>query len=698
MQINTFKVDKAITNKNEDLFSRRENATALAKIIKSYQDEDSISIGIIGDWGSGKTSFVNMILEELEDDENFIIINFNPWNISTRKQLISDFFTMLSKEICKVPFPEFKCRNLKKIYSHFKFKFFSEVSQNLEDLALLFKMSSYVIADPVTSVAMSKTSNAISDFNKSLSAEKKGLDEIKNKINTALSNIDTKIIIVIDDLDRLADTDIREIFQLVRSIADFKNTMYILAYDNEIVTKALDKIQKDKGERYIEKIVQVPIVLPKLNKADLTAIFMQKIEQFNFTYEKIDKNEFIENLETNNFAGAFENIRDINRYLNVLKFEMSAIKQELYLYDFAVITLFKVFEPKFYEFIYNYSEFFKRTALDSDEKNKELQKSTYTNFIDKQIKCLNKLNKEVAKNLLISIFPRIDDLYNRDFSEIIKDRIVYEYKHRIASSEYFQDYFVLNFTEELIKKETIDKIIKANSHQEYDDIFSKYCLKSSEALNELPFKMSVYAKDFKSSEFIYYLWSIFDEIYKEEDFSYYDRCECFFELISNMTGKGDINNKELLNEKYPLDARMLFIYSCNYSMREKGYFYEKELKILLDKLLQEDSEKVKEKIKAHICALRTNNFHYLKNTFKIFAQNSKIFFLVLEFFIEKDENNQKHINQKLLNYIKLYELKTMIEETFKNPSDEQKELIEFYKNDLQKKALRYINPRGYVEK
>ncbi|EAH9416833.1 NTPase, partial [Campylobacter lari] len=265
-------------------------------------------------------------------------------------------------------------------------------------------MSSYVIADPATSVAMSKTSNAISDFNKSLIAEKKGLDEIKNKINTALSNIDTKIIIVIDDLDRLADTDIREIFQLVRSVADFKNTMYILAYDNEIVTKALDKIQKDKGERYIEKIVQVPMVLPKLNKANLTAIFMQKIEQFNFTYEKIDKNEFIENLNTNHFAGAFENIRDINRYLNVLKFEMSAIKQELYLYDFAVITLFKVFEPKFYEFIYNHFEIFAGTALASYEIDREEQKSIYTKIIDEQIESLNKLNKEVIKKLLISIF------------------------------------------------------------------------------------------------------------------------------------------------------------------------------------------------------------------------------------------------------------------------------------------------------
>ncbi|EAK0810899.1 MULTISPECIES: KAP family NTPase [Campylobacter] len=92
MQTNTFKVDKAITSKNEDLFYRKENATALAKIIKSYQDEDSISIGVIGDWGSGKTSFVNMVLEDFENNENFIIIIFNPWNISTRKQLISDFF------------------------------------------------------------------------------------------------------------------------------------------------------------------------------------------------------------------------------------------------------------------------------------------------------------------------------------------------------------------------------------------------------------------------------------------------------------------------------------------------------------------------------------------------------------------------------------------------------------------------------
>ncbi|MFK0388621.1 peptide chain release factor-like protein, partial [Campylobacter coli] len=154
-----------------------------------------------------------------------------------------------------------------------------------------------MIADPVASVAMSRASSIINNFNKLLSVEKKGLDEIKNEINTALLNIDIKIIIVIDDLDRLADTDIQEIFQLVRSIADFKNTIYILSYDEEIVSKALDKIQKDKGGKYIEKIVQVPIKLPKVSQENLKDIFIKKLKTIHIKYEALDKDEFIKKIK-----------------------------------------------------------------------------------------------------------------------------------------------------------------------------------------------------------------------------------------------------------------------------------------------------------------------------------------------------------------------------------------------------------------
>ncbi|EAK9946350.1 hypothetical protein A0Y81_04470 [Campylobacter lari] len=150
-------------------------------------------------------------------------------------------------------------------------------------------------------------------------------------------------------------------------------------------------------------------------------------------------------------------------------------------------------------------------------------------------------------------------MYKREFYTS-KNKVEYANKNRIASLEYFQDYFVLNFAEELIKKETIDKILKSKSRQEYDDIFNEYNLKKLEKFKRLPFKMSVYAKEFKSSEFIYYLWGVFDEIYGEVQFFYFEKCKSFFEFFSKFAGKENINTKELLNAKYPLDARMLFIF------------------------------------------------------------------------------------------------------------------------------------------
>lgn len=146
-KLESVKIDKPIEKKEEDLFDRSSVAKQLNTIIKNYKEEDSIAFGIIGDWGSGKTSFINMALEDFKNDENFIIVKFNPWNISTRKQLISDFFTILAKEIRNAPFPKLKIENFKKIYSHIKIKFLSRAPNGLEELSLLFKISSYVIAD-----------------------------------------------------------------------------------------------------------------------------------------------------------------------------------------------------------------------------------------------------------------------------------------------------------------------------------------------------------------------------------------------------------------------------------------------------------------------------------------------------------------------------------------------------------------------
>lgn len=181
-----------------------------------------------------------------------------------------------------------------------------------------------------------------------------------------------------------------------------------------------------------------------------------------------------------------------------------------------------------------------------------------------------------------------------------KNEVEYTYKNRMALRKHFQDYFVLNFAENTIKKETINEILEAKSQKEYNDIFDKYDFKELKRFEQLAFKMSVYVKDFKSSEFIYYLWGIFDKIYGEKDFYCFNKYRIYLEIFSILKEKENIVSDKLLDDNYSLDVRMLFIYSCNFSDEAREYIYEKELKILLEKLFQKNNEEAREKILTHI--------------------------------------------------------------------------------------------------
>ena len=105
------------------------------------------------------------------------------------------------------------------------------------------------------------------------SYEKKAdLDSIKKALEKALKEVKKKIVIVIDDIDRLTNTQIRDIFQLVKSVGDLPYIIYILAMDREIVARALTEVHQTDGSRYLEKIIQMPVELPKLSKAELNVI------------------------------------------------------------------------------------------------------------------------------------------------------------------------------------------------------------------------------------------------------------------------------------------------------------------------------------------------------------------------------------------------------------------------------------------
>ena len=93
------------------------------------------------------------------------------------------------------------------------------------------------------------------------SASKWGLSRLGQKMQKGL-----------DDIDHLSNEQIRYVFQLITSVARFPNTIYLLVFDKEIVVEALKDVQSGNGQDYLEKVIQMPIQIPDIQRSDLRNI------------------------------------------------------------------------------------------------------------------------------------------------------------------------------------------------------------------------------------------------------------------------------------------------------------------------------------------------------------------------------------------------------------------------------------------
>ena len=240
------KSDAPIKTKKEDLLGRTKFSESLGKALLEWKSEDGIVIGLYGKWGSGKSSAINLAIEYIENEtkkkkytkkDQPIIIRFNPWNFTEQNQLITTFFTELAKAI----------------------KFYDagadakKVGQQLVTYSKFFSVLSLVPGLDPYAKTVGNVFKQVGITTKEWGELKtKNLEQFKDDFDKAIRKLGRKIIIVIDDIDRLNEKEIKQIFQLVKQNANFSNTMYILSLDQE---KALKQI-KEKDE-FLEKIIQV---------------------------------------------------------------------------------------------------------------------------------------------------------------------------------------------------------------------------------------------------------------------------------------------------------------------------------------------------------------------------------------------------------------------------------------------------------
>lgn len=447
--------DKPINYNNEDLLGRKNFAKLLANTLMDLKNEDTFTIGLFGKWGTGKTSIVNMALHEIDNlqisDENKpIIVKFEPWHFADSNQLLSQFFVRLSNE--------FKSKKDKKL---------TTIGKSIQKYSDAFELANLIptFGKPIATVGKLGLYN----LGKSLQKDTDGGDillEKKNVINL-LEKQNNKIIVVIDDIDRLSNEQIRQVFQLVSSVAKFPNTIYLLVFDKDVVIKALKKVQEGNGEDYLQKIIQMPIQIPEIPEAKLHAVL------FNRLNDIIDKQSQIF-FERTHWESIFnpcvkpfiKNLRDINRLCNALRFKLTTISAEVDFSDMVAISAIEIGMPELYEWIkFNKGPLTGTNTNINWEVNKRTDKQWkehYCNQLQRVFKSRYSEkelddNIEIALTCLSNLFPHFGSVINYTYQVVNND--LFRRNNYIAHSEKFDRYFYFDIDTVAIKRASIEEAV-----------------------------------------------------------------------------------------------------------------------------------------------------------------------------------------------------------------------------------------------
>lgn len=293
-------------------------------------------------------------------------------------------------------------------------------------------------------------------------AYKKNISEIKKDIEEHLIALNKKILIIVDDIDRLNNTEIKQVFQLIKALGNFPNTIYLASMDKDVIINALSEVQNGNGNEYLEKIINVPIEIPLLSKIELNKFLFEKLDEILINIKKEDLNEnYWSAIYHSGYKNFFTNVRDILRYINILRFNNDSLKQKVNIIDLMVITAFQIFEPKVYNFLKHKKELFTKNSFEllisnTEEIQNKIVKELLTIEND-----LNKIDTNSFNRLLKNLFPKIDTSnYNKKYRQLRKES-------RIATNEFYDSYFSLTLEKEISKEEIKRFIDTANDKNSF---------------------------------------------------------------------------------------------------------------------------------------------------------------------------------------------------------------------------------------
>ncbi|GJM61179.1 KAP family P-loop NTPase fold protein [Persicobacter diffluens] len=425
MTNNQFLSDDAIKRADQDFLNRANFAERLADSILTQRNEGSLVVGLYAPWGAGKTSVLNLINARLEQQEKVIVAHFNPWQVNSQEEILKKLFLLIGQSIGE------KLKGSKET-----------VKETVDQIGGLVKGASSILGFPIDISGISK---AIGDTK---------LEDLKNKIFKLMTEWNGgQLVIIIDDIDRLDKDELFFLFKTVKLTATFPNTVYLLSMDDKMVAKAITKRFSDgdeaAGEKFLEKIVQVPVRIPKSRLGDLGDFTMNKILDAVSKFDEPTKSYLSDEMKQV-FISKFRELvlpnigtpRMAIRYVNAISLTCGLVKDEVNHLQFLLCEALKIFFAKEYEFVKNNPDWFLMNKMGNhqvrvpteDQEKLRRQLRLEMNYSEEQ--------ESLSIKLLKFLFPNFrKNISGNQFSISFGES---SYEKSISQSRYFDRYFSYN--------------------------------------------------------------------------------------------------------------------------------------------------------------------------------------------------------------------------------------------------------------
>lgn len=454
--------DRPIQSIKEDRLGRDTLAQIVADSLRDRMKQPGASIcyGLYGKWGEGKTSLINLIVDHPQDDCQGNIVHFNPWMVGDQKSLLAEFFTILAGDL------EGDVKSWFQQYGAL-ISYGADCLVSLGLTASGFGLVALPIVSPFFSVLkgikkwIRKTSDALQNMGD------RPLTERKKEISEALKREDQHLLVIIDDIDRLDRDEIRAVFRLIRQVADFDNIVYLVAFDPEIVAKELSDVYGDNnlkdGFDFINKIVQIPIMIPKVDDEIFFRYFDKEFQSLldelgvQYDSEKMSQTSGI-------LSNLLHTPRKLKDFLNQFRVVISLFRDELSLYDLAILEAIKMRSLPVYNAIYlkrnalllhvNYVSFYK----DNVKENAEVE-NRYKEAIQSILNEVNIEDRSAFNGTLKTLFPDSRQIGRK----MVEDQ-------RLQTDLFFPLYFALTLPSGMMSKTEFDKLLDQIDDYSPEDI------------------------------------------------------------------------------------------------------------------------------------------------------------------------------------------------------------------------------------